>query len=61
MEKENIPPWAQGREHSQAASYRRVFGAVETVGEEQQAEGFGNVLGHRPPLLVQQPFPDIFS
>ena len=41
--------------------YRWVFRAVETVCEEQQAKGFGNELGHHPPPLVQEPFPDIFS
>lgn len=42
-------------------SYRQVFHAVETVREEQQTKGFSNILGHHPPLLVQEPLPDIAS
>lgn len=41
--------------------YRQVFCAVETVCEEQQAKGFSHILSHHPPLLVQEPFPDVCS
>lgn len=57
----NLHLFKQSTRQPRGFPYQQAFLRVESVSEEQQTKGFIDVLGYQPPLLVQEPFSNIFS